>query len=325
MTRALVISGGGSKGAFAVGVLERLREAGVEFDMVSGTSTGALIAPLVATDEIPMARAIYSSVRTEDILRKRSIAEILFKDSVYDTHPLWSLINSVMTEERFQRIVASKVQIFMATVNLQTGALEYRDKHGVGPAGGEGGRELFMRSILASASQPVLMPPVRIGEGSDQYVDGGVREFAPLKVAIDHGAEEIYAIVLSPRVRPPKTDEYVFLVKTFVRTLDLLLEEVAVNDVALAELYNRATRFHRGLRARLRARGLSEIDVDALFQDDENPNPFQGKRAVRLQVIRPEAELPSDGLEFRPFEMAQMMEMGRQAAERALSSSPSVA
>ncbi len=42
------------------------------------------------------------------------------------------------------------------------------------------------------------MPNVRIEDGGNQYVDGGVREVAPLKIAIDHGATKIYAIVLSP-------------------------------------------------------------------------------------------------------------------------------
>lgn len=50
MKNALVISGGGSKGAFAVGAIERLREAGITWDIVVGCSTGALIAPLVVTD-----------------------------------------------------------------------------------------------------------------------------------------------------------------------------------------------------------------------------------------------------------------------------------
>ena len=54
MSRALVISGGGSKGAFAVGVIKRLQQEypGLEFDMFVGTSTGSLIVPLVAMGEM---------------------------------------------------------------------------------------------------------------------------------------------------------------------------------------------------------------------------------------------------------------------------------
>lgn len=70
--RALVVSGGGSKGAFAVGAIEVLLSSGLRFDLVTGTSTGALIAPLIATDDIALLRHIYSTVHTQDILAPRS-------------------------------------------------------------------------------------------------------------------------------------------------------------------------------------------------------------------------------------------------------------
>jgi len=83
MTTALVVSGGGSKGAFAIGASERLHEEpGITFDMVAGSSTGALIAPLVVTDEIPRLRALYSRIRTEDILTQRAVFDILTHDAV---------------------------------------------------------------------------------------------------------------------------------------------------------------------------------------------------------------------------------------------------
>ena len=65
----LVISGGGSKGAFAVGVVEVLREYGYSFDMIAGTSTGALIAPLVAIDDIDTLVKLYTNVSNKDIIR----------------------------------------------------------------------------------------------------------------------------------------------------------------------------------------------------------------------------------------------------------------
>src|SRR5438093_1149546 len=89
MKNALVVSGGGSKGAFAIGAIERLREAGVTWDIVVGTSTGALIAPLVVTDEIQELRALYSRVHTEDIVRQRDLLDIFVHDSIYDATPLW--------------------------------------------------------------------------------------------------------------------------------------------------------------------------------------------------------------------------------------------
>lgn len=317
MPNALVVGGGGSRGAFAVGAIEVLRERGIAFDFVSGTSTGALIAPLVATDEIQLLRSIYTSVRTEDVVRKRDPIEILLRDALYDSNPLWSLINSFITPERYEAIVQSPVDVVLTTVDLQTGRLVYWDLQQGGPDGGPVSRRTLMRALLASSSIPMLMPPVRVREGGDQHVDGGVREIAPLSIAIDRGATDLYAVVLSPAAPDRSEDEYVFVVKTLLRTFNLFTEEVTANDVERARLYNRAVRYLTQLREKA-GEMLSPDQVDALFDAPEEPDPFAEARLLNLHVIRPERELPSSGLEFRPLVMAQMMAQGREAARRLL-------
>lgn len=321
MKNALVVSGGGSRGAFAVGALEVLREAGKTFDLVAGTSTGALIVPLVVTDDIQLLRSIYGSVRTDDIIRKRDVLEILQRDSIYDSHPLWSLLNSFITEERYQEIVASQIELFLATVNLQTGALIHWNQHTSGPDGGPISRRTLLRAVFASASIPVMMPPVQILEEGDQFVDGGVREIAPLKVVIEHGATDIYAIVLEPEDRDPSGEEYRFIVKTLTRTINIFTQEVLLNDVRLAQMVNQSVRYLAHVRSRAEEL-LSEDEVASIFDDPSVPNPFGEARVLNLHVIRPEHELPTSGLEFRPIVMSQMMEMGRRAVQKTLENGP---
>ena len=67
---------------------------------------------------------------------------------------------------------------------------------------------------------------------------------------------------------------------------------------------------------------LTPVQISAIFDNPENPNPFVDKRVLELYLIRPEEDLPSGGLEFRPFVMAQMMARGRSASERALNQVP---
>lgn len=321
MKNALVISGGGAKGAFAVGAVEALRQRGVAFDLVAGTSTGALIAPLVAIDDIPLLRYIYTSVRNEDIILERGVVDILTHDAIYDTNPLWSLINSFVDRERYQKILQSKIEIYLATINLQTGGIEHWNQHTGGPNGGPLERTAFIRAMMASASMPVLMPPIEINPGGHQHVDGGVREIAPLKIAIDQGATDIYAILLSPAEHEPKSERYVFLVKTLLRSIDLFTQEILANDLATALLYNQAIQH----RARLRAKAekvLKKAQVKALFEDPQNPDPFAGKRLLNLYVIRPQDELPIDSLQFSPVAMSQIMAQGGEAARRALAAGP---
>ena len=328
MKNALVVSGGGSKGAFAVGAIEVLRNNGIAFDIVTGTSTGALIAPLVVTDETQVLRALYSSIRTEDIIRKRNLFDILIHDSIYDSNPLWSLLNSVITQDRYKKIIDSAIELYVTTVNLQTGQIEYWNQHKSGPVGSRSSNkplshQSLLRAVFASASEPVLMPNVRIKEEGNQYTDGGVREYAPLKIAIDNGATRIYAIVLRPEKREPKDKTYDFIVKTLQRTINLFVEEVAVNDVNQAVLYNKATQYLKEARKKAKSM-LTASQVKKIFDDPGNPNPFANKKILELYIIRPSSKLPTAGLEFRPFIMSQMMEMGKEAAEKVLNEGPLV-
>jgi NTE family protein len=235
--RALVVSGGGSKGAFAVGAIEVLRERGLRFDVVAGTSTGALIAPLVAVDDVSLLREIYTTVETCDVMEARGGLDILSGDALFDTRPLWKLINQHLDDARYARLVKSACEVFVCATNLQDGRCYYFN-----PKCGQDGlplaRDTFARAILASSSQPVLMPAVRVPRDGDQFVDGGVREVAPISKAILEGAEEIYAIVLSPEISARKSAAYRFVGDTLARALDILLEEVVRDDVAAPRLHN---------------------------------------------------------------------------------------
>ena len=112
--------------------------------------------------------------------------------------------------------------------------------------------------------------------------------------------------------------------KTLKRTINLFVEEVAVNDIEKAVLYNKAIVYLEKARKKA-GKMLTPAQVNEIFDDPESPNPFVGKRILELYLIRPAEELPTAGLEFRPFIMAQMMEMGREAAEEALDRGPLVA
>ena len=174
---------------------------------------------------------------------------------------------------------------------------------------------------LGQHARPHAAHPIR--EGGNQHVDGGVREIAPLKVAIDQGATDIYAILLSPADHQPKPDKYVFLVKTLLRSIDIFTQEILANDVATALLYNQAIRHRTTLRAKAE-KLLTKKQVKTLFDDPDNPDPFAGKRLLNLHVIRPAEELPIDSLQFSPVAMSQIMAMGGEAARRALDAGPIV-
>jgi NTE family protein len=331
--RALVISGGGAKGAFAVGAIQVLAEQGITFDIVCGNSTGALIAPFVVTSrhlpgELALLEQLYTSVATPEVITQRPlVASLLRGAAMADAMPLRRLIASVITPERWEIVRDSAVQMFVATVRLQTGRIEYFQS-GIAKSQVPGvnvidTREELMNAIWASACEPVLTPPVTVyaGRSQSQYVDGGLCQYLPAGIAIEHGADEIYAVALRPRVRPAEQREYTELPSILMRTLDLLCAEIGDKNLAMTALYTNAVRYLAAVRAGVRERfALSEEEAAALFAPAGVRDPFADKRAARLVLIAPDEPLVDPGAVslFDPETMAVMLQKGRAQARRVL-------
>jgi NTE family protein len=220
----------------------------------------------------------------------------------------------------------SPLQMFVATVRLQTGRAEYFQT-GAAASVVPGvnridSREELMNALWASSCEPVLTPPVAVypGRSRAQYVDGGVCHYFPARIAIDHGADEIYAIILRPPSREVEERAYEDVLSILRRTLDLLSAEVGDNNMAMTTLYTNAVRYLAAVREGLRDRfALSEEELAAIFAPDGIGNPFANKRAARLVVIRPDERLAVPGAgEFDPSAMAVMLQKGRAQARKVL-------
>ncbi len=246
MSRALVVSGGGSKGAYAVGVAKVLmEEKGLDFDMFCGTSTGGLVTPFLTVGRLDMAEKFYTTVKTKDILKYRSASQILKGPSFADFGPLYDKLQEAV-DEIGMKVLTSSTRMFLTTTRLQ-------DRQSVffhnldAPAGLEGlilekitDVQTLRRAMLATASMPGFAEPVQITDPEGrtyQHVDGGVRENTPLMVPVALGVEEIYVILLSPQGDqgpPPTYDEkpYDKLPAVVGRTADALTTDVSEHDIS---------------------------------------------------------------------------------------------
>lgn len=331
---ALVISGGGSKGAFAVGALTYIQQHVRpidQFDLYCGTSTGSLITPLAALGELALLQQLYTTITQDNVLVMGGILNLLNSVSLHDATPLKRLIESTMTADRFTRLTALGKRVFLTTVCLQTERLVYfATKPGVANPAYDVNQVQTLtdlqRAMLASACQPVFMQPIEWRPGAQpvrQYVDGGVRELTPLQIAIDNGAETIIAITNSPTTSPNDNQPISKATAMLERTIDLFSEDVSDNDYRVADLYRQANTYTQRVRAALLAQGISPAVVDqALSQPG---NPAANTAITTITVIRPEAKLTEGGpggLTFVPAAMQQMFQKGLVAAEKAFNPIP---
>jgi hypothetical protein len=175
----LSLSGGGQNGAFGAGFLIGWRESGrrPEFDIVTGVSTGALLAThaLLGTPaDDAILEEMYTRVTKKNIFENRTLYGLLSgADSLRDTAPLRSLIAKHITAETLQRVAAAfddNRLILVGTTNVDYGQtwvwnMSLLAKHGK--------LDLYREVLLASASFPIVFPPVEID--GHLFVDGAAR------------------------------------------------------------------------------------------------------------------------------------------------------
>jgi len=182
----LAISGGGSNGAFGAGLLVGWSEAGTrpEFQMVTGISTGALIAPFAFLGPAydPVLQTVYTTTATEDILQKKSWLQIPFSDAATDPEPLRKLIRKYVDDDVISAIEEEYRRgrgLYIGTTDLDQMRARIWDIGAIAASGSPGAKDLVHKIMLASASIPAVFPPVRIqveveGHRYDElHVDGG--------------------------------------------------------------------------------------------------------------------------------------------------------
>jgi len=182
----LAISGGGDNGAYGAGFLNGWTASGTrpEFKVVTGISTGALIAPFafIGPKYDYVIQKVYTSTAQKDIFKKRGIAAILFGDSMADTRPLATVIQAYVTPEFLSEIAAEYAKgrlLLVGTTNLDSMEPVIWNMTKIAASQDPRAPELFRKILLASASIPGAFPPVMIDVNLDgakyqeMHVDGG--------------------------------------------------------------------------------------------------------------------------------------------------------
>ena len=163
----LAISGGGANGAFGAGLLNGWSESGTrpEFTLVTGISTGGLIAPFafVGPEYDPQLKEIYTSYSTSDLVTQRSYVNIIRNDAIADTAPFRALIAEYVDEQMMRAIAAESRkgrQLLIGTTNLDAARPVMWNITQIAEFDTPQALDLIRDIMLASASIPGAFPPV---------------------------------------------------------------------------------------------------------------------------------------------------------------------
>lgn len=183
----LAISGGGDKGSFAAGLITGWTESGsrpTDFAVVTGISTGALIAPFayVGPECDETLKNVFRNIKPRDIFFNRKMTAALLDDAMRDSTPLWDLMRKYLNNELLEQIAAKYSKgpsLFIATTNLDARLPVIWNMGEIAASSHPNALELFRKIVLASASIPGVFPPVMIDVEVDgishqeMHVDGG--------------------------------------------------------------------------------------------------------------------------------------------------------
>lgn len=283
MSRALVLSGGGVKGAYQLGVLRKwLFEDGIDYDVFSGVSVGALNSAVLA--QVPYGRpqeaylklaSVWDNVDNSSIRKDWNFfgkVATLWKGHVYNSEPLRRWVQNGVDQEALER---SGKKLLVGATCLDTGLYKVAR---------ESTPDLW-KWVYASAAFPLFFKESFLE--NSLWVDGGVRNVTPLGEVLRLGVDEVDVVLASNPYKIKFWDHRKKAVwqKAF-RVLDIMMAEITLTDLHAAGLQNH----------------LSRLGADV--------------KPVKIRLIYPEEELVTDSLDFDPKAIFEMHVKGyRQASE----------
>lgn len=205
--KAIVLSGGGSKGSYQIGVWKALRKLHIKYDIVTGTSVGALNGALMVQNSYHKAIRLWKKINMkllfgEEINTNQNTKELLnmyrtnfIKNGGMDVHNLENIISKYINEKRFFN---SKINFGLVTVNFsKKKAIQLRKE--------KIPKNCLCDYLMASAScYPAFQAKDIKG---NKYIDGGFFDNLPINLALDLGASSIIAVDLKApgmKVKPKR-------------------------------------------------------------------------------------------------------------------------
>ncbi len=246
--RALVISGGGSKGAFAGGVAQFLiEEKKHKYDLLIGTSTGSLLIPHLALGNVNKIHELYTNFGMHKIFNispfvvkhKNDIDTVKIhhfnvllqfikgKRTFGESQNLRKFIEEQFTISEFNELKNSKIEIVVTVTNLSKNQVEYKSIRDFDYFD-------FLDWIWISCNYVPFMSLVSIN--GSEYGDGGFTSLVPIREAIKRGATEIDVIILDTETQIEAVNVGKNPFSLMFSIFSTLFDQVEKNDVTIGKL-----------------------------------------------------------------------------------------
>lgn len=330
--RALILSGGGGRGAYHCGVIEYLELIGWVPDILVGTSIGAINAAAIASGRTAQELKARWLAMTSDRVQyfRRDVFQIDGWTYLFENAP-WR--RTLLEDDWFDfgRVNADDAPLLAVTAtDVSSGTLNVFCNHALRASRSGGPRAKRVRQvplsldhILASCSIPVLYPWTRVAGSEGPFWDGAVVSNTPLGTALRAGATEIIVVLLAPWQE--ERDAYCneggeprALWALPGLALDWMLLSAFRSDLKLFGMVNQFVAALELLddeaRRKLARRLWPDEDVEAKL---EMLTGFH--YADEPWIVAPQKSLPVEQIiRYRPDAHRELFEMGRQDAIRSL-------
>lgn len=250
--RLLVVSGGGSRGAWGAGYAKYLtQQNGQPYEVAFGTSTGSLMIPLIITGNFDLLQKGYTSVTQKSIFEKSPFKKngqlngwnvlwrcLLGKKTLGETQNLRKLIKTFLNEDIYQQIrdKNNRLDFGVMVVNLRNA------RRCVKYASETESLADMQDWMWASSNQPLLMTYYGGKKGKDFYVDGGVYDTIPIMPALKYAEANDHIDTIDVIINQPKkpilnvNHQPTTLFKGLTRLIELWRTEVADDDILIGLL-----------------------------------------------------------------------------------------
>jgi NTE family protein len=218
---ALVLSGGGAKGAFQVGAEKYLREEkGHTWDIIAGVSVGALNGTMLAMEKYTRLEAIWKTICNNKVFSGKFnlltfLRLYLGAKSIYSNDPLAGIVEREVEREKIVK------DLRVGTVSLNSG--RYTVYGGDDPN--------IKRAVLASTVVPIVWPPQYVSNECQMMVDGSLRRFSPIGDVLDADPDEVVVINCWPKHPPALTDPPRNILDIALRALDISSAGIIYSDI----------------------------------------------------------------------------------------------